>query len=443
MPSRSLPDVPITVIGGRGPHGLALHLWMRDRGLEGTYALVDPSPAWLPLYGDDGPARFTTWLRSPRELDFALGDPARAMTAWRDADGRRPLADVYALAEAADPHANAAIGPERRVCRRAFVRYAHDLARRSGADAHVLADRVAALTPAAAGWRVELESGDSFATRVVLLATGMAPHLRVPLPWEPWWRQLPPGSAELALRADARAERLRGRRLAVLGSSNVATWEAATCAARLGAEVTLLCRRGASIERQLPFDVAWFDQRTIHQFSLLDPRERLRRLKKTHVPKSTPPGSSAAAEAAGVRIVFDARVRTATELWGGVQVQWRDAGGERAERFDLVWASTGGDPRPRDLPFLREAVGQGRGPVVVGGPARNLPVTDACGRWQQLPPLYPLGHLAFPRAGFAATTLASAGRYLPLLLPSVLADAGIDPGRRAHRAAPDPLEVAA
>jgi hypothetical protein len=214
----------------------------------------------------------------------------------------------------------------------------------------------------------------------------------------------PPAARQRRARAACRrrAERLRGRRLAVLGSSNVATWEAATCAARLGAEVTLLCRRGAPIERQLPFDVAWFDQRAIHQFSLLDPRERLRRLKKTHVPKSTPPGSRAAAEDAGVRLVFDARVRAASELWGGVQVQWRDAGGERAERFDLVWASTGGDPRPRDLPFLRDAVGHGRGPVVVGGPARNLPVTDACGRWQQLPPLYPLGHLAFPRAGFAA-----------------------------------------
>lgn len=441
--SARLPDLPITVVGGRGPHGLALHLWMRDRGLEGCYALVDPSPAWLPLYGDAGPARFTTHLRSPRELDFALGDPDRAMSAWRDADGSRPMADVYTLAEAADPHVNAAIGPERRVSRPAFVRYASDLARRSGADAHVVQAAVRALTPESGGWHVSLDDGRSFRTRVVLLATGMAPHLRVPPPWDIWWRHLPSGAAELALRADASPERLRGRRLAVLGSSNVATWEAAVHAAHAGADVTLLCRRGAPIERQLPFEVAWFDARAMAAFATLDARERLRRLKRTHIPKSTLPGSRAAAEAAGVRIVFDARVRIATELWGGVQVQWRDGRGERAERFDLVWASTGGDPRPRDLPFLAGAVGAGRGPVVVGGPARNLPITDACGRWQQLPALYPLGHMALPRAGFAVTTLASASRYLPQLMPSVLADADIDAGSRARRAAPDPLEVAA
>lgn len=82
----TLEHVPITLIGGRGPHGLALHLWMRDRGLDGAYALVDPAPTWLPTYGDGGLARFTEWLRSPRELDFSLGDPERAMTAWCDAD---------------------------------------------------------------------------------------------------------------------------------------------------------------------------------------------------------------------------------------------------------------------------------------------------------------------------------------------------------------------
>ena len=442
MPQR-LPDIPVTVVGGRGPHGLALHLWMRDRGLEGCYALVDPAPDWLPLYGDQGAARFTDYLRSPRELDFALGDPQRTMTSWRDRDGSRPLAQVYALSEATAPHVNAAIGPERRAPRRAFVAYARDVARRSGADAHVLQAAVRTLTPSDGVWRVELDDGRSYRTRVVLLATGIAPHLRVPPPWEPWWRQLPPEVAEIALRADGRATRLRGRRLAVLGSSNVAAWEAAVHAARAGAEVTLLCRRSAPIERQLPFDVAWFDPRTIAAFVRLDPRERLRRLKRTHVPKSTLPGSRRAAEAAGVRVVFDARIRVATELWGGVQVQWRDARGERAERFERVWAATGGDPRPRALTFLAPAVGGGRGPVVVGGPARNLPITDGNGRWQQLPPLYPLGHMAFARAGFAATTLASASRYLPLLMESVLADARVDPGARALRAAPDPLEVAA
>jgi hypothetical protein len=435
--------VPITVIGGRGPHGLAAHLWMRDRDIEGACALVDPAPDWLPLYDDAGPGRFTEHLRSPFELDFALGDPSRSMRAWREPDGQRPLANVYGFADVADAHANASVPASRRAGRRPFVRYVRALARASGADDAVVQARVRQLVPSADGWTVDLDDGRSFGTRVVLLATGLTPHLRVPEGWRPWWSRLPAERAELALTADARPERLRGKRLAVLGSSNVGAWEAALWAARAGAHVTLLCRRGVPIERQLPFDDAWFRPEFIAGFARLDPRERLRRLKRTHVPRSTLPGLPAAVHACGVRVVCGARVQGATELWDGVQVLWSDERGDRAEHFDLVWAATGGDPRPRELPFLAGAVGGGRGPVVVGGPARQLPVMDTAGRWKQLPPLYPLGHLALPRAGLAAMTLASASRYLPLVLPNALADAGVDVGTRAARRAPEPLEVAA
>jgi hypothetical protein len=62
-----------------------------------------------------------------------------------------------------------------------------------------------------------------------------------------------------------------------------------------------------------------------------------------------------------VRLVFDARVRVATELWGGVQVQWRD-GSASGPSASTVWAATGGEPRPRDLPFLRGARGRAAGP---------------------------------------------------------------------------------
>lgn len=47
-------SVPLTVVGGRGPHGLALHLWLQDRGVTG-YRLVDAADDWLPLYGPSGP----------------------------------------------------------------------------------------------------------------------------------------------------------------------------------------------------------------------------------------------------------------------------------------------------------------------------------------------------------------------------------------------------
>jgi hypothetical protein len=60
-----------------------------------------------------------------------------------------------------------------------------------------------------------------------------------------------------------------------------------------------------------------------------------------------------------------------------------------------------------------------------------------------MPGLYPFGHFALSAIGYAAPTLASATRWLPLRLPEILAAAGIDPGRRALRAAPQPLEVVA
>ena len=130
-------------------------------------------------------------------------------------------------------------------------------------------------------------------------------------------------------------------------------------------------------------------------------------------------------------------------VWGGVEVRWRDPHGERAVHVDEIWAATGGSPRPRELPFLAGAVGRGRGPVVVGGPARGLPITDALGRWQNLPPLFPLGALALPRFGLAAATLASASVALPMILPTALADSGIAWSDRAAKRARDPMEVAA
>jgi hypothetical protein len=41
------------------------------------YRLVDAADDWLPLYGPNGPMQAVGELRSPRELDFSLGRPAR------------------------------------------------------------------------------------------------------------------------------------------------------------------------------------------------------------------------------------------------------------------------------------------------------------------------------------------------------------------------------
>lgn len=244
-------DIPLTVVGGRGPHGLALHLLLRDRGVTG-YALVDPAPHWLPLYGPGGPMQATGRLRSPHELDFSFGYEARRMTRFREG-AEFPLANVYSLKDAACDHFNESTTPAHRAPRATFWRYANCLAKTSGADAHVIQAGVTRLEPVQNHWRVTLSNGDTFTTAVVL-ATGLQLHLFVPRPWRVWWQHLPAGRAHHAFRLDYERSDLKGARVAVLGSSNIATWEAAIKLAEKGAKVTLLSRYFNPIERQLPFD---------------------------------------------------------------------------------------------------------------------------------------------------------------------------------------------
>jgi threonine dehydrogenase-like Zn-dependent dehydrogenase len=440
----ALQRTPMVVVGGRGPHGLALHLLLADLGLAGVATLVDPSPEWLPLYGATGAAHAVEHLRSPRELDFALGDPSRAMTAWVDpVNQTRPLGDVYALGELRDARSLSEMPAERRARRCDFFRYANSLAHRSAADSVVVQSAVEGVARTPGGWRLALSCGGELEAAVVLLASGSGGHRYLPQPWRVWWQHLPAGRAWHVFDPRVRDLDLQGQRLAVVGSSNAAAFEAAIDAARRGARVTLLSRREAPIERQLPIDPYWFDPEVMQTLQQMPTAKRLRELKKRFVPKSTLPGTSALARSLGVRVLGNARVRFATELWGGVQLQWRDALGERAEHFDLLWAATGVEPRPRELPFLRDAVLAARAPVVVGGPARGLPITTPTGEWQGMPGLFPLGHFALGAVGFGAGTLASASRLLPLRLPAILAAAGVDAGVRAWRAAPQPLEAVA
>lgn len=404
---------------------------MQDRGLGG-YRLVDPAPDWLPLYGPNGPMQATGHLRSPRELDFSLGNPHRAMAHFRDQDGSYPHAGVYSLQEAADETFNLTTTPAQRAPRLAFWRYANCVARESGADAHVLRAGVARLEPIQNRWRVHLQDGRRFETAVVVLATGLAPHLRIPRPWRVWWERLPEGTRHHALPFRYEKETLAGRRVAVLGSSNLATWEAALRAAEAGAKVTLLSRALNPIEWQLPFPPPWFTEATMRRFMALEGAKRLRTFKKTHIPNTALPGMAARAAALGVRALHYARVQYATELWGGVQLQYKTAEGMHAERFDLVLAATGASPQLKELPLIAEAARVRKAPVVVSGPARGRPILDEAGRWKNLPPLYPMGAHALMRAGFAANTLASATVYLPLTLPHILGDARLPPGDALH-----------
>lgn len=415
-------DIPITVVGGRGPHGLAFHLWMRDRGLSG-YALVDPAPHWLPLYGPEGPMQAVGHLRSPRELDFSLGQCERSMVAFCE-EGRYPLAEVYSLEQAKDPHINEATTPAQRADRHAFWRYGNCLAQQSAADHQVIQARVEELKPLERRWQVRLSNGDSYVSAVVVLASGLMNHLYLPQPWLAWWRQLPKGRAHHAFRFDYQSHNIVGKRVAVLGSSNIASWEAAIRLAQLGAEVTLLSRYPNPVEWQLPFAPHWFTAQYMQTFMTLPAKERLRILKKTHVPATALPGMAALANEAGVRTLHYARIQYAAPLWGGVQLHYKTVAGLQVEQFDHVVAATGVSPRIKELSYIRDAAQAAKAPVVVSGPARYRPILDEAGRWKNLPPLYPMGAYALTRAGLAANTLASACVYLPLSMPDILRDAG-------------------
>jgi hypothetical protein len=420
-------DIPLTVIGGRGPHGLALHLWMQERGLSG-YKLVDAAPHWLPLYGPDGPMKAVGHLRSPRELDFSLGNPSRAMVHFAEADGSNPLANVYSLNDADNDAFNETTTEANRAPRLAFWNYANCIAKTSGADEHVIEAKVEKLSSTGSDskhWNVHLSNGETFTTNAVVLATGLRPHLRIPRPWQLWWQHLPKEQAHHALACDYKAEHFTNKKVAVLGSSNIATWEAAIKLAKVGAKVTLLSRALNAIEWQLPFGSHWFTETFMKTFMTKDAKERVRILRKTHVPASALPGMEQKALELGVNVHHYARVLYGTPLWNGVQLLYRLQSGEKTELFDAVVAATGVSPKLRDLPMISQTAQECKAPVIVGGAVRNRPILDDKGRWKNLPPLYPMGSHALMRSGLAANTLASAVVYLPLTMPDILQDAGL------------------
>jgi Pyridine nucleotide-disulphide oxidoreductase len=417
-------DTPLTVIGGRGPHGLALHLWMQERGLD-DYTLIDAAPDWLSLYGPNGPMKAVGYLRSPRELDFSLGNPARSMAHFKDEGESSPLANVYSLKDADNDTFNETTSEANRAPRLAFWKYANGIAKASGADEHVTQAKVERLEPHGNCWKIHLSNGDTFATRAVVLATGLRPHLRIPRPWQLWWQHLPRDQTFHALACDYKPEQFAHKKVAVLGSSNIATWEAAIKLARVGANVTLLSRAVNPIEWQLPFGSHWFTEPFMKAFMAKEAKERTRILRKTHVPASALPGMEKQALELGVKIFHYARVVYATPLWNGIQLQYKLTTGNKAEMFDALVAATGVSPKLRDLPMLSSAAQERKAPIVVGGPIRNRPILDDKGRWKNLPPLYPMGSHALTRAGLAANTLASAVVYLPLTMPDILQDAGL------------------
>ena len=189
-------DVALCVIGGRGPHGLVTHLSLQDQGFT-DYCLLDPAPSWLPLYSPQG-ATAVRHLRSPRELDFSLGDNQRSMANFVDSDGTRPLAGVYGLQDAQQNPQQ----PQQHAERSTFWRYANHVAKQSKADDYLVAEAARRLEPDTTStptrWRITTTSGHIIRARAVILATGLVPHYQAPRTWL-WWEHLPAHNKALAL----------------------------------------------------------------------------------------------------------------------------------------------------------------------------------------------------------------------------------------------------
>ncbi|MEM6429943.1 MAG: NAD(P)-binding domain-containing protein, partial [Deinococcota bacterium] len=381
----------LCIIGGRGPHGLAAHLYLQDRGFT-DYCLLDPASSWLPLYSPDGIAS-VKHLRSPRELDFSLGDSRRSMANFVAEDGSRPLANVYSLQDMQQKHPRGDCWPRQHAERRVFWHYANALAEQSKAVDYLIPEAAQRLEHDGSHWHITTSDGNCVRARAVILATGLLPHIQAPRSWW-WWQHLPAERKALALQPSAKNTALNnvaGKRVVVVGSSNLSAWETATHAAQLGAEVTLLVRAQQPTVQTLPFAAHWFTESFMREFCELPQAQRLRQLNR-YRPTSIMPVTLQDACAAGVEVRLGARVRSAVADGRGVQLLYAWSGcqldlensrpercvtqqlahaGEHSIYADIIVAATGAALRLKELSLVQDAARMHRGPVLTQGPHKH------------------------------------------------------------------------
>ncbi|MEM7736023.1 MAG: NAD(P)-binding domain-containing protein [Deinococcota bacterium] len=433
----------LCVIGGRGPHGLAAHLYLQDRGFT-DYCLLDPASSWLPLYSPDGIAS-VKHLRSPRELDFSLGDSRRSMANFVAEDGKRPLANVYSLQDVQQKNPREDHQPRQHAERSTFWQYANSLAEQSKAADYLIPEAAEQLEHDGSHWHIKTSSGGRIRARAIILATGLLPHTQAPRSWW-WWQHLPAERKALALQPSVKNTALddvAGKRVVVVGSSNLSAWETATHAAHRGAHVTLLARAQQPTVQTLPFESHWFTDAFIREFSQLPQSKRLRQLNH-YRPTSIMPVTLQDACDAGVDVHLGARVRSAVTdgrgvqllyAWSGCQLdattstpelcvtQQKARAGEHSIYADVIVAATGSALRLKELPLVQDAARTHRGPVLTQGPHKHLPILaqTPLGTWKNLPSFFPMGAYARGLAGLGVNSLASATVYLPLVLEQLLA----------------------
>lgn len=202
--------VPVTVIGA-GPYGLAAAAHLRARGLR-LRAFGEPMDSWRTRM----PAGM--FLKStPSASSIADAAGAWNLDRFRAAEGRRSEGDLHP------------------VPLDEFVRYGLWFQRQILPDLDTTAVRE--VDAVDGGFRIELASGETFASRSVVLATGLGPFPRIP------GQLVELARAGLASHPAEHADLsgFAGKRVAVIGAGQSAL-ESAALLREAGAEPTVVAR---------------------------------------------------------------------------------------------------------------------------------------------------------------------------------------------------------
>ena len=208
--STTVDAVPVTVIGA-GPYGLAAAAHLRARGVP-LRAFGEPMDSWRTRM----PAGM--FLKSTPSAS-SISDPAGvwALDRFRAAEGRRSEGDLHP------------------VPLDEFVRYGLWFQQQSVPGLDTTAVRE--VDAVDGGFRVDLESGEGFVSRSVVLATGLGPFARIPGQLVELAREgLASHPAEHADFAG-----FAGKRVAVIGAGQSAL-ESAALLCEAGAEPTVVAR---------------------------------------------------------------------------------------------------------------------------------------------------------------------------------------------------------
>ena len=210
VPRSTAAAVPVTVIGA-GPYGLAAAAHLRARGVR-SRAFGEPMDSWRTRM----PAGM--FLKSTPSAS-SISDPAAAwaLDRFRAAEGRRSEGDLHP------------------VPLEEFVRYGLWFQQQSLPDLDTTAVRE--VDAVDGGFRIGLESGEVFASRSVVIATGLGPFARIP------GQLVEAARAGLASHPAEHADlaAFAGKRVAVIGAGQSAL-ESAALLRESGAEPTLVAR---------------------------------------------------------------------------------------------------------------------------------------------------------------------------------------------------------